>query len=94
MQINKFVRKKVFENVPPGSDKLHTYVLDFAVNLPQVKIVQKKGQRACFPYSFTNALHHIGAKQVASEVDQSNECISDKFNMFVLFIQSLGYLNH
>ena len=54
-----------------------------------MKYVQAEGERACMIYSFASVLYHIGAREVASHVDQLTKCITDQYDTFDKFIYLL-----
>lgn len=72
-------------DIPLGADKSH---LDFPQDLqkgPEIKYPQKEGERTCLVYGFASALHHIGLRQIATELYRSAPEIVEKFNTFHKF---------
>ena len=78
--------KHCFILVPPGSDKHYDNILAFAPNASFVKYQQGNNQRTCLTYSFASALHHAGAKQVASMVYNMASKIMEKHNTLILLL--------
>src|SRR5687768_11548379 len=82
-------QKAKFINVPPGRDTPHKTMPESLLGLPLVHYKQVEGQRTCLTYSFASALHHVGAKQVASEVVSKSKKIIEKFNTIPYFLETM-----
>ena len=88
MKIGSF-GKKLFVNVPPGANKVHDTITLFKRDAPDVKYIQKEGERYCLPYSIASALHHLGAAQLALEIYRMSMSIVDRRNTMQIFLQTL-----
>ena len=90
-QVKKVCERKTTKwiNLPPGSDNKHKNALAPIEGAPDIKFRQKEGERTCLSYSFASALHHVGAKQIASEVHSMSKKISEKCDTLKLFVELL-----
>lgn len=69
---NMSASKTAFVHVPPGDNRDHTsntLTQDFVYS-PKVHYQQAPGARTCMVDAMTSGLHHIGARQAASEIWQ------------------------
>ena len=77
--------KKHFIIVPTNADCKQENVPEHLQTGPLIKYRQKEGERTCLVYSFASALHHVGTKQVASEIYQAAKKIIEKHNTLAKF---------
>ena len=71
--------------IPPGDDKTHSNPPEQLQTGPEIKFLQKKGEKTCLVYSFASALYHAGVKQLASEFYRSSKKIVEHHNTFHKF---------
>ena len=84
----KYLSKKTgtrWVAIPPGDNKIHSNVPQDLQIGPEIKYLQKAGEKTCLVYSFASALHHIGIKQLASEFIQKSKQIVEQHNTFQKF---------
>ena len=84
---------KKFIDVPPGDAKTHEVFPKYFEKGPIMKYRQKEGERTCMVYSFASALHHMGEKQVASEIYGIHKKVIERHNTIQLFSQAVREKN-